>query len=327
MKKLVTLMLSAAILATTGIAAFAEPEATPAPSDEPVVINDLGDSKRFTDTTVKVTSVNENEINYTDGETGAGFDASEAVIFDLNGDVKTVSDIKADDSLVLYTDANTGNVKYIVISDEEGGTILYIDLFAKSETLGDYVDTVNYLAVNVSDETNITDLDGNKLTGADIENKYIAVFYDMTTMSIPAITNPKKIVVLEDGNVDVTIIGGADAPTNILVTDVRNVIFVTTSDVIKVESVKLIPVRKYAEGLDLEVKWNGEDKSVTVGTIPMGVGFKIGENSYSKSKMTPFVLETAPQLINDTTYVPISFFEQVLETKVDIVEFQVVINE
>ena len=52
----------------------------------------------------------------------------------------------------------------------------------------------------------------------------------------------------------------------------------------------------------------------------MGVNFTLGENKYYKSKMTPFVLEKAPQMqiFGDygVTYVPASFFTDVLLAEV-----------
>ena len=80
----------------------------------------------------------------------------------------------------------------------------------------------------------------------------------------------------------------------------------------------LVPVRAVAEALGYEVNWDGDLRAVTVGTEQMGVNFVIGENSYKKSKMTPFVLEAAPVIINDYTYVPVSFFSDVLEADITV---------
>ena len=236
-------------------------------------------------------------------------------IFDTEGNTKEFSDIEAGAKAIIFIDntSETGDPAYIVIKGEEE-TGVSVDYFTVSETLGEYVDTQNFLAINLSEDTEIVDVDGNELTADDIADKYLMVFYDKMTMSIPAIANPSKIVVLgEEEAIDEPTEEPTDEPKY------EYEFVVDGEDAITDEnSVIIIPVRKYAEGLGLEVGWNGDDMSVTVGTIPMGVSFKIGENSYSKARMTPFTLETAPQLINDITYVPVSFFEQVLEAGVKI---------
>ena len=237
-------------------------------------------------------------------------------IFDIEGNKKEFSDIEVGKKAILFISIfkNSEIPDYIVIKgDEEVG--VSVDKFSVSETLGEYVDTQNFLAINVSEDAEIVDVEGNELTKDDIADKYLMVFYDKMTMSIPAIANPSKIIVLgEDEAVDMPEIEPTEEPSD--EPEYLYEINVDAVDIIEQDGVKTIPVRKYAEGLGLEVGWNGETVTVTVGTEQMGVSFKIGENSYSKAKMTPFVLEIAPQLINDTTYVPVSFFEQVLEAQV-----------
>ena len=245
------------------------------------------------------------------------------VIFDVNGELKATEDIKVGDIIVTFANIykDTDIPDYAVIMDEETLTGVTVDEFTASETLGDYVDTQNFLAINIAEDTEIVDVEGNELTEEDITDKYLMVFYNAMTMSIPAIANPSKVIVLGDVvKVEDPTEEATPEPTEEPAVEYEYEISVNWEDIIEQDGVKLVPVRKYAESVDLEVAWNGEDMSVTIGTIPMGVSFKIGENSYSKARMTPFTLEIAPQLINDTTYVPVSFFEQVLEAKVDIAE-------
>ena len=243
------------------------------------------------------------------------------VIFDINGEEKTTADIKEGDNLIIFNNKfkSSDIPDYAVITDEDVYMNVAVDGFTVSETLGDYVDTQNFLAITVSEDTEIVDVEGNELTADDIADKYLMVFYDKMTMSIPAIANPAKVIVLGDYEpADEPVAEPTEEP--VAEPEYAYEISVNWEDTINQDGVTLIPVRKYSESVGLEVAWNGEDKSVTIGTMPMGVSFKIGENSYSKSRMTPFTLEIAPQLINDTTYVPVSFFEQVLEAKVDIAE-------
>ena len=317
MKNFITTILAVSMLASMSTAVFAEDTqisdtnvsleiGAPVIPGDIMLINE--EASKFTSEEVEVSEVSENEITVK-AENATKYNAENTVIFDLTGEKKTLEDVKEGTLLTLYFDVeNENTLAFAVIKTEEPSSMVMIDKFSASETLGEYVSSNEELAINIGEESVIVDLEGNTLKEADIEDKYIAVFYSMSTMSIPPITNPDKIIVLDTVEVENEEVAG------------ETVLNISASDVKTDGEIKLVPVRKYAESLELTVGWNGEDKSVTVGTVPMGVSFKRGENSYSKSKMTPFTLECAPKLIDDTTFVPVSFFEEVLEVSVEISE-------
>ena len=354
MKKIVSAVLAMSVASAMSVPAFA----VLTPDGEPVIQGDImllsegteagevviGEGDAQTPIIVLPSQSEEDpkytksEITVTDtrvysglGGTGIIYDDDNIImpglIFDINGNSKSEEDIKIGDELILFDDVNKDDyagrpiAEYVVIKDSEVEMGVSVDYFTVSETLGEYVDTQNFLAINISEDTEIVDVEGNELTSDDIADKYLMVFYDKMTMSIPAIANPSKVIVLGDYEpAEAEPTAEPEATEEPAAEPVFDYEFVVDGeDAITDENgVIIIPVRKYAESLGLEVVWNGEDMSVTVGTIPMGVSFRIGENSYSKAKMTPFVLEVAPQLINDTTYVPVSFFEQVLNAGVKI---------
>ena len=242
----------------------------------------------------------------------------DTVILTAAGEVTDISALAVGANVSVFVDGSAPVVliypprypaSYIVIGDEVGFAGVDIDVYRESDSLGMYLNGAKTLALNAGEETEIVTVTGSKIRidPTDLANRKLAVFYNFTTMSLPPITNPTRIVVL----------GDAEPAEE---TEYAYTLTVDGNDVLTDENgfVKMLPVRKYAESLGLEVGWNGEDMSVTVGTVPMGVSFKIGVNSYAKARMTPFVLEAAPRLVNDTTYVPVSFFEQVLEAKVEI---------
>jgi len=77
--------------------------------------------------------------------------------------------------------------------------------------------------------------------------------------------------------------------------------------------VKMIPIRNVAEAFGYHVVWNGVTSSadlykdgVMVTTI------KIGDNSFFRARSAKRRLETAPELQNGKTHVPISFFDEIL---------------
>ena len=337
MKKFISATMAAALAASMSIPAFANltPDGEPVIQDDIMLLN-LGEEVTgdeviggadaetpivvlpgqseteplFAAENITVTDVKDGVVSYEDGSVSL----ADTTIFDINGDAKTTEDIKAGDIIITFSARNAELPDYAVITSEDAGKTVAVDEFTVSETLGEYVDTQNFLAINVSEDTEIVDVDGNELTKDDIADKYLMVFYSTMTMSIPAITNPSKVIVLGDYT-------PAEEPTDEPedAPQYEYEFVVDGEDAITEEDgVIIIPVRKYAEGIGLEVGWHKEDQSVTVGTIPMGVSFKIGENSYSKARMTPFVLEKAPQLIEGRTYVPVSFFEQVIEAAVKI---------
>ena len=78
------------------------------------------------------------------------------------------------------------------------------------------------------------------------------------------------------------------------------------------------PIRAIAEKLGLEVAWDDGLKAVSVGTIPMGVTFNIGLNSYTKARMMPQTLSAAPIAENERTFVPVDFFTEILEAEVTV---------
>ncbi len=289
MKKILTMVIAVAMLSAMSAPVLAEDDVMLINAEEEVML--ISEQK---------TSLYERE----DVEADDKLDLTGAVIFNAKGELKAAADVKAGDVVALFKAED--KIAYAVILGDKDAleTQIDIDTYSKSQTLGEFENGAGTLALNLG-EADITDLEGNKVDS--IEGKTVAVFYTISTMSIPAITNPDKVIVLADADVE-------DEDED------EDVAGVTTKEhkiskdlIVKDGEVSLVPVRKIAEELGFEVTWNGEDKSVTVGTIPMGVGFKIGENAFSKAKMVPAKLEMAAKLIGDTTYVPMSFFSEILE--------------
>jgi len=183
-------------------------------------------------------------------------------------------------------------------------------------------------AINLTADSQITALDGTALTTADVKEDTILLFYtQLLTFSIPAQGTADKVVVLGQvvapeveeeivvetvvTNLDKVVVNGTEVATKVIADDVAT----------------LLHVRVVCEAMGLEVAWDDELFAVTVGTIPMGVNFKIGENSYNKARMMPFTLSAAPQLINDElTYVPVDFLTEILGAQVTIVDGVLNIN-
>ena len=76
---------------------------------------------------------------------------------------------------------------------------------------------------------------------------------------------------------------------------------------------KLIPLRQTAEGLGYTVIWNEKEQLVEVSRGNFSTTLKEGQNTYYNSTGAKKELEAPPQNINGNIYVPISFFDNILQ--------------
>lgn len=187
----------------------------------------------------------------------------------------------------------------IVITNEESQTSIYVDTFAKAEEGLLSSDGELVLAMENADE-----YDGKKLL----------VFYDFATMSLPAQTNPVKVVVLED----------VEAAEKVTISfNVGSSIVNINGEDVEVEKpyivgvgVTLVPIRVISESFGAEVNWDGETKTVTVvdgdTTIVVTVGSKTATVNGEEKE-----LEEAPELTeNGFTMIPLRFISENLGAEV-----------
>jgi hypothetical protein len=82
----------------------------------------------------------------------------------------------------------------------------------------------------------------------------------------------------------------------------------------------MVPLRSVCGALGYTVAWSSADKSITVEWPgETHVSMSLDKNDYtlakrpSHEKTTSRALESAPELMDGITYVPISFFDQILD--------------
>lgn len=190
----------------------------------------------------------------------------------------------------------------IVIKETEEPTSVMVDKF-DDKLLNEKGD----LYLLVSEKTNITDVEGNKMSKADLANRDLVVFYSMVLESYPGQTSPDKVIVLP-------IKEELEEETPVEIKDVilnKQLIFIND------KGVTMIPLRYVAEELGYEVKWNGETKSVEITKGPQWSLVTIGEDNYNFAKML-IKMGTAPTLRNGSTFVPLNFAEEVLMSTIEI---------
>lgn len=202
----------------------------------------------------------------------------------------------------------------IVINDSEEMGTVKVAHFNK-----DLVDADNELKLNVSDDTIIVDIDGEKVDKEDIQDKDLMVFYTMTTRSIPAQTNPEKVVVLSD-------MDSEESDEDVEEITVMDKIVVNGEEMeLEHEMYKtdegdyMIALRPIGEALGYEVTWNNEDRSAELTKGAQWTKITIGEDNYNFAKMI-VKLGKAPEIKDSKTYVPVEFLEEVLKLDVEVNE-------
>ena len=330
-KNMISVILALGILASAVPAAFAaEDEALLTPPDEIAVIAPIM-NPQYLSVTARVLETGEYihaQTQDAEKEEDGLYDFiinEDTLIYDTNGNALTASDIEkdaiihafsnADKPMVLVYPTRIAPEVVIVEKEAEEGTLpaaVLVDTFDKFEDTDELVSKGNFLRFNVREDLDIVDQQGNKFEG-DLEGRDLIVFYTIATMSIPALTNPEKVIVLDQKQTE-------DAPEAVEITKVS----VNGKEAVELklssEAKGMLPVRQIAELMGLEVGWDNVVNAVSVGTIPMGVNFNVGVNSYNKARMTPFVLSAAPMQVIEgdfaVTYVPQDFFTEVLNAEI-----------
>jgi hypothetical protein len=302
-----------------------------------VTVSEFADGKisAYTDDEKATESELENVINFTTSE--------DTFVISAAGEIKSTSDIKADDKITVYTSAYAPAplilpVEYradvIVINDDEQTSFIDVDTYVEAEET--IVNVSNTLALNIDDTTAVIDKEGNKFEG-EIANNDLVVIYSNSTRSIPAQTTPATVIVLgeneealahldaakneESTDKEVTDENTVDTEENVnysLVQSIKagdksieNIYF--KADENDASTILMVPLREVAETLGFTVEWDGDLRAVVLNN---GIySLKIDENSYVKGKMAPVELSVAPEIKDDLTYVPVEYFTEILEAQ------------
>ncbi len=238
-----------------------------------------------------------------DGEKEFVINTDESTIFvDKNGSLIKAEDIKKGTNLMVVSSAaQTRSIPpqsygYVIAEVTEDAMPIYAEIneITKDEsgnTVLSGADGQYDIIVNAN-TPGIEDIDALK------KGDQLLAYSKIVTMSIPAKVPAEKVVILKSNAKEIYVDGKK----------VDNVIYE--------DGIALLPVRKICEDLGYTVEWDDANKAITVGTVQMGVNFRIGENKYAKSKMAAFTLSKAPVVIDEKTYVPSDFFTEVLEANV-----------
>ena len=201
----------------------------------------------------------------------------------------------------------------------------------------------NFLRLNVADDTVIIRQNGTDGSEIPLTNRDLAVVYTVTTRSIPAQTTPELIVIhnptpemseqmmadlyadelaRSNGYIEIEVGGPLELDQetiNLLnaqlaeglreaVTSVNSEIIDAPAPIVREHHV-FVPLRAIAEALGYDVFWEEETASIALG---VGIRLQIGSYEYLIGRMAPITLENVPFISNNTTFVPLEFFDRVL---------------
>jgi len=226
----------------------------------------------------------------------------------------------------------------VIAIDMEEGKSIKVDRFNEDLQSKD-----GRLRLNIGSDTE-TILQNNEAFDGELTNRALVVIYSEVTGSRPARTTPEKIIVLferavhpihiltdeELAGIENGFGGMVEAiPPIHTFTDEELMALAKSSQnlTVKLNDVELngpqpfvndsgefmLPVRAVAEAMELPVEWFEDTRTVQVG---IGASFIIGYDSYSRARMAPTQLGTAPIIRDSRAFVPLEFFTVILGANV-----------
>ncbi|MBB4824805.1 hypothetical protein HNO89_002031 [Sporosarcina luteola] len=303
MKRAVPFAMSALLISGAAIptAAFAE-EGMPTED-----VQTQPDFVKFTGTIEKV-ETRDNSTHYfvTAGEQeGYLVVTKDTLVFDNTG---KKAELKKGDKVTGYTDGNKPMIMIyppqyspdvVILETEEPGSV------AVGKFNEDLLNAPLSLKLHVSDKTELSSVSGKKVTSDELQGKNLAVFYTVTTRSIPAQTTPEKIVVLDKTESDDVETPEQGTVTNSVIDKI------VAADHYEVDGVKMVPLRAIAEELGYKVSSTGKGAIVSKGALSFTI--TRGEKAYGYNKSLRY-FEAAPALLEPMkTYVPSGLIDELIE--------------
>ena len=203
-------------------------------------------------------------------------------------------------AIIEINETGMGNPIYTVVEEvkeTENGLVIVTDAGTKEITVAKEAQVLPFLTRNI---VRIEDVKAGSR---------VLLFYDMLTMSIPAYATTEKVVILPELVVEET----EEVAENVVVlANGEKVEIKEDEEIYEVDGIKMIPLRTVAESLGFEVRWNGEAQSIELAKETFTSMIRIGdvEGGINRARL---VLEVAPQLTADKTYVPVSYIDALNE--------------
>lgn len=255
-----------------------------------VVVADVASA--YQNHTGKVAAVANDSITITIDENDYSFRVSEKTpMYTRSGE--EVKEVKAGDSVTVVSTSPlmTKDIKSaaaVIVENGDEESSFFVGEFAlENDAL---ISADGELILNVEN-------------AKDYSGKTLLAFYNFATLSLPAQTNPTKVVVLEE-KVSVSFkVGDSVLNINGVNTEVEKPYVVGTG-------VTLVPIRVISEAFGAEVIWDGETKTVTVIDGTTTVVIQI-DNKTATVNGEEKTLEGAPELTEaGFTMIPLRFISE-----------------
>ena len=234
----------------------------------------------------------------------------------------------------FLTDPDDPGDEFLMIS-EDGGLLIHIDestliYFEDYVPLSDDCDGMTQMVRDVLFDRTLAEV---------LEGRNLRIIYEYVVDSYPAQTSPISIMVLFETavhlpiNIGETDLGPAAGEQMDLFIELNGEVVVNNEIIQNAPApfwhgtdngdVVMVPLRVVAEALGYDVSWNGEQRSVQLG---VAINIRIGYTEAHVGRMAPIELSAAPLILDSTTFVPLSFFRDVLGQTAYVFEGQVVIE-
>ena len=92
------------------------------------------------------------------------------------------------------------------------------------------------------------------------------------------------------------------------------------------KGLKMLPLRAISENLGFEVRWNEIDKSIDLKKDTQYLQIYVGNDKCLLNNTITQELDIAPEIMKSRTFVPYTFFEEILETDIQIDNNKITIN-
>lgn len=180
------------------------------------------------------------------------------------------------------------------------------------------------LKLTITEATEVLTQDGKAFEG-DLTNRKLFVEYQVVALSYPGQTVPTRIVVLDDQDASAieenNNLNGIENKQWLI----NGKSIVAPNAYLNEQGTVMVPLRAVAEALGYELTWESETMTIRAGKA---ISLQIGQDNYLFARMAPIQLGTAPQLVDGLTYVPLSFFKEVIRAEeIRIDADQIVIQE
>jgi hypothetical protein len=217
------------------------------------------------------------------------------------------------------------------------------DYFYEERLEGELISADNSLKLDIGEDTEIYFQDGEPFKGElyELNNRLLVVVYDISTRSIPAITTPNRIVILFE--MFVTLPDFAELPSDWLFelpidelpVDSDDIFYQDTGydwsspweqyDIIVngrglpgVQPITVgdyifpthVPLRAVLDALDVDISWDNALQQITFEGLKGPISFVAGSAQFTVAGEI-ITLNQLSVVVNDRTYVPLSFFREI----------------